>query len=756
MKTQSFILLLCLFLSINYAEAQTYTEVGLYRTFERSVTNTNPYSNKFSDVELNCKYISPTGDTTDFYGFFDGDGNGGGNLTTGNIWKLRFMPDTVGQWIYSWSWSDTTTGGQDTFLCVTENAGKGILRAYENNPRWLAYNGTEPVWIKSYYESGHGAIAQDFDWIKQNVYQPLIDEGYNHLMVNWLLSLCCYNQFYHDGPAQSTTDLTLYTSGQASSTMRLDVWKLMEQNVAWLNEHNIGLFMFLGLNGGRNGGPDWTILSEAEKDFYIRYVVARLAPYANIAGWNYTWEVEGNTENGELGCMRLIQKYDVFDHLRGYQDEKPKYNEFHRPEYNFAGVENHRIHSDNREPQYWAEPWTHHWACLMGYVPGKPVYMVEGNALWRRYWRSKIFTETGKYVTLDQVRQSAWGCATAASSFTWCGHNETGDLMAYGEQGLPFHGDVNPYARAAYEIDLLADVMNNEVAFYNLSPSDSLLSGCDSLRVWCLSDSAEQYLVFTTEGDSFKLQLAVGQYNSNQWINTKTGAGVETDSITISVVQNYAFVPPDTINDWVLLVRKEWEKNIKEDANIISAETDTSGLKLFVTCNKDMNDPTDFHYGFKVKVNGKTTGYTIDSISYNTANKPVLILEVSKQVVIGDVVLLSYSGTLRASDSSVLSPVTDMNVVNNSVVEPTGVYFKKINDMEFTLFPNPCSDNLTVSSNVKMSSINVFDITGKSLFEIDNIDELTKPISMINLPKGVYVLSITSAYATTVHKILKE
>ena len=731
--------------------AQIYTEVGIYRTFERSIENNNPYTNKFSNVELSCKYISPAGDTTDFIGFFDGNGAGGGDSITGNIWKVRFMPDTVGQWIYAWSWSDTTTGGQDTFLCVTDNAGKGILKAYEDNPHWFAYNGKEPVWIKSYYESGHGAISQPFDWVTENVYQPLIDNGYNHLQVNWLLSLCCFSQFYNDGPAQSTTGLTLYQSGKASSTMRLDVWKLMEQNVAWLNDHNIGLHMFLGFDGGRNGGPAWTALSGPEKEFYVKYVIARLAPYANIAGWSYVWEVPGDRLEEELGWAQLVKQYDVFDHLRTYEDEKPDEHEYNRPEYNFAAVENHNMFSTNRDidRNYWIKAWTHHNACLAGYVPGKPVIMIEGNALWRRYWQPKMGA------TQDDLRQSAWGCATAGASFIWCGHAGESTLMAYGPEGLPFHGDINSYATSAMQIDILTNIMNNELNFYSMSPSDSLLSGCDPLRVWCLSDSAGQYLVFTTEGDSFKLELAAGKYNSNQWINTKTGAGEAIDTIAISVAQSCSFTPPDTINDWVLLVRNDWKQNITGEANIISAETDTSGLKIFVTCNKEMNDPVNFHYGFKIRVNGSTTGYTIDSISYDTLDKEVLILEVNTHILTDDDVLLSYSGTLKAIDSSVLASVADCEVTNNSLIE-TGVFYKGMNKIRLNLFPNPCFDNLTVSSNEELNSIKVLDITGKPLLEVNNINRISKQISLSDIPTGLYLLSITSKYSSTVHKIIKE
>jgi len=741
---------------MNFIKAQTETQIGLYRTFEKSLENNNVYSNKFSDVELTCTYISPSGDTTDFYGFFDGDGNGGGDKQTGNIWKIRFIPNEVGEWNYKWTWSDTTAGGEDTFMCDSANAGKGILQAYEENPRWLAYNGTDPVWLKSYYESGHGAIAQRFDWITENVYQPMIDRGYNHFQVNWLLSLCCFEQFYNDGPARSTTDLTLYQNGQASSTMRLDVWKLIEQNVAWLNDRNVGLFMFLGFDGGRNSGPAWTSLSEYEKDFYIRYVLARLAPYANIAGWNYVWEVPGDREDQELGWARLVQKYDVFNHLRAYHDEQPKYNEFNRSEYNFAGVENHRIHSDNREPQYWSAPWTHHKACLMGYVPGKPVYMVEGNALWRRYWAAKILKETGKTVTLAEVRQSAWGCATAGASFTWCGHEGASPLMAYGPQGLPFHGDENIYAFSALQMDILSDVMNNEVAFYRMHPTDYLLFEQDTNSVWCLSEPGEQYLVFTTQGHPFKLQLAAGQYNSNQWISTTTGAGTIVPAFTAADNEQILFTPPDTITDWVLLIRKEWEQNISEESNILSAESDVSGLLVTVSCSKEMSIPSNYIYGFTITDMDSKTSFAILGIAVDSSNKNIIVIELSDPIIKDKEIRLTYSGTLASIDSTILAPIIDLPVTNNSkaevIVDAIDTY-KKLNG---SIFPNPCSEYIEISSDFDIKLIKIFDITGKLVFEKVSFTQTGIKISTGNFQPGMYLIYLTSENMNSVVKFTKK
>ena len=585
-------------------------EVSLYRIFELPVVNDKTYNNKFTDVELTATYTSPSGNTFEFPGFFDGDGNGGGNYQKGNVWKLRFMPNELGEWTYEYKWSDTTTGGSGTFNCVAEGAGKGVLQPYKSNPRWLAYNGTDPVWLKSYYETGHGAIGQDFAWIVENVYSKFVDEGYNHLQVNWLLSLCCFYQYYQDGPEPETLNLYLYRYDLFTS-MNFDVWRRMEQHLGWLNDHDVGVHMFLGVDGSRNNGPDWGKLSSEEKDWFAEYMVARLAPFANLAGWNFVWEVPGDRVDRELGFARLIQKYDIFNHLRTYQDEKPRDNEYDRPEYNFAAVENHGY----SEKSEWGRAWTHHKGARDGYISGKPVFMSEGNALWRRYWHIKINAQYGT-VDQDDLRQSAWACVTAGASFTWCGHGNT--LSAKGDEGLPFYGDHNSYTRSARYIDILTRVMNEEVVFYHMTPQDSLLSGHDSKAVWCLAETGRQYLVFAIGGKSFTLNVASGQYNNNIWLNAETGASQNTGSI--SGGSNKKFTSPNTSTDWVLILRTDESLIVDEETR----NTDTEQLqKDFILYQ---NFPNPFNPQTTIQYDLIQPGY-IKLTVYNLKGRAIAVLE---------------------------------------------------------------------------------------------------------------------------------
>ena len=527
------------------------TEVGLYRVFEKEIVNKKSYPNKFIDVELTATFTSPSGKSTEFFGFFDGDGHGGGSSSVGSSWKLRFMPDELGEWRYAYQWSDGSEGGTGSFTCVLENAGKGPLMPYEQNPRWFAYNGTEPVWLKSYYETGHGVIAQDFEWVKEHVYQKFIDRGYNHLQVNWLLSLCCFEQYYLDGPKPETLDLALYTEGEITSSMKLNVWQMMEKHLAFLNENNIAVHMFLGFDGGKNDGPRWDRLSEEEKAFFVRYAVARLAPFANLAGWNFVWEVDGDRKAYELGWARLIKKYDVFNRLRTYEDEFPRENEYDREEYTFAAVENHLIAAPTKDLDrpYWKEPWTHHMASILGYQ-GKPVFMSEGNALWRRFWQER----TG--ATQDDLRRSAWACATGGASFTWNGHASEYELFAGGHTGLPFNKE-NPYIASETYIDILTRTLSREVAFYRMQPGDELLKHHDAMRVWALVEEGSQYLVFSSHGERFGLLLAPGTYDNATWIDAKTGErAAQAPVVSGNKEEPTLFEPPNRETDWVLILRK--------------------------------------------------------------------------------------------------------------------------------------------------------------------------------------------------------
>ena len=274
------------------------------------------------------------------------------------------------------------------------------------------------------------------------------------------------------------------------------------------------------------------------------------------------WEVEGDRETHELGLARLLEKHDIFEHLRTYQDEMPREHHYDKDVYTFAVVENHLMAAPEKEIErynYWRTAWTHHMACLVSYEE-KPVYMVEGNALWRRYWHER------SGATQDDLRQSAWGCATAASSFNWNGHQSEYELYADGPTGLPFN-ERNDFKASEMYVDIVAQTMNNEVEFYKMTPQDNQLTGHDPFRVWAMAEPGRQYLVFSIKGDPFWLYVGEGEYTNNVWLDTKTGEQQAAEAVTGKgeiqrrrrgggdAPEAHAFEPPSRETDWVLILR---------------------------------------------------------------------------------------------------------------------------------------------------------------------------------------------------------
>lgn len=523
--------------------------VPLYRVFQKDVTNTAGYANKFTDVTLNVEYTSPSGRKIQFAGFYDGDGQGG---QSGNVWKMRFMPDEVGTWSYAYSWSDGKSGGSGTFTAVGAGAGPGILKAYAENPHWFAYNGKEPVFLKSYKIGAGGFTGTPVEWAASNVYSKLAQRGYNHVLMK-SLPIGWTNEKPGDAPVDH---LGRPVWSGKPTVQDLQVWRRLEEHMGWLNVHGINVHFFMGFDPKGEASVDASFaqirfyqLSAADQEFYVRYITARLAPFANVAGWNYTWETDGN--GGEQRLMDLLAKYDPWKHLATYHDEAPADNDYANPRYSFAGIENHGYFGNSGGAV--ALDSASHYQATIDAFRDKPVYMVEGNGLWRGCW--------AKDNANTSITRAAWAVTLGGGSFAWqdasgCSDGPIADMLDW-PAGDP----------VAKRLDVLYDMMSQEVAFQRMQPHNELLSGCwnsfdrygpvPNGPCFALAEAGKQYVVYKESGGGFSLSLASGQYSAT-WVDTRSGARQAANGGAVntggSAVQFFA---PSTSTDWVLLLKSQ-------------------------------------------------------------------------------------------------------------------------------------------------------------------------------------------------------
>ena len=94
-------------------------------------------------------------------------------------------------------------------------------------------------------------------------------------------------------------------------------------------------------------------------------------------------------------------------------------------------------------------------------------------------------------------------------------------------------------------------------------------------------------------------------------------------------------------------------------------------------------------------------------------------------------------------DTAVWSPWSHVVLFNTSSAGIRGV-----DDVAFSLFPNPATDAFTVETPALDSRLTLFDIRGTELYSVD-IRSTRTTIGIADLPTGVYFVSLTSPTGTT-------
>lgn len=540
-------------------------EIPLYRTFERVVTNTGSYANKFTDVQLQTSFThQPSGRTIDFIGFFDGNGDGTGSATEGTVWRFRFMPDALGTWNYTWSWSDGTSDGSGSFECIEAGRGKGILKPYVDNPRWFAYNGTEPVFLKSYYSGEH--LNEDPDWVGPNVWQKLLDRGYNHIQSAGLP--IAYVEESWQGEVGAVNKVLFYND-DPKSQMQLDVWKNLDGCVRWCSEHDLAMHLFQGFHGKKQFIVNWGELDTDEKEFYVAYVCARLAAYQAIAGWCFSWEVNGPVGSSPYHLAQLLSQYDPFDHMRSFH--KGSDTNHALDVYDFASLFK-GTYADM--------------AALNALELNKPLFVSENRDLWRSCYSDSA----------NAKRTEAWMMTMAGATFTW-------NWVAGGICGDPNDPDDLFASTADEQIDILYGIMENDLTFYQMGPHDDLLSG-QGTDTHCLAEPGAQYCVSVPDGGSFSLQMASGTYQGH-WVDCESGSRIAVSSPG----GNRSFTTPSTGVDWALVLVLDDPNNNAPVITAVTADPEpVSGTttQLSVTANDPDGDPITIDWATSSSPPGST------------------------------------------------------------------------------------------------------------------------------------------------------
>ncbi len=449
--------------------------VGQWDRFEVAVRNAKKYADPYRDVTLNVSFTRPDGDKVDFWGFYDG----------GSMWRVRFMPDRLGVWRYSATFSDGSRGASGSFTCVASDL-PGMISRDEHNPLWFGYKGGRHLLVRSFHV-GDRFFAQNWpdaerktflDWAQQ--------QGYNTLSI-----ASHYLNRNAEGRGRGWETPALWPLNAAE-------YQRMERALDDLARRRFVVFPFAGFLGRASNFPR----EPKEQELYLRYTLARLGAY-----WNLMLNVGGpepelknnaymtREEINRAGA--LIRRLDVFGHLLSVHTPTGD-NPFRNESWlSYATLQGPKAF-DRRELS----------AGLLDNHAGKPLYAQE--TLWSGNYT--VTRRHGRDYTDDDIRKNAYVVVMSAAALNFADNR--------GDSSTGFSGTLKLEDRAQARHDIIRMVWDffETIPFYRLSPRQDLVTSG-----FCLAEEGREYLIYLESGGSVSVKIKPAHLSGYavKWINAR-------------------------------------------------------------------------------------------------------------------------------------------------------------------------------------------------------------------------------------------
>jgi hypothetical protein len=290
----------------------TQSTVEQWGIFELTLDGSDA-GNPFLDVELTAQF-SYKHRTIEVDGFYDGDG----------IYRVRFMPDTQGEWRYhTKSNRAELSGAEGAFTCVAPSAGNHGPVSVTNTYHFTYADGT------AYKQIGTTCYVWNLqgEEVETQTLTTLAQSPFNKIR------FCVFPKHYRyneNEPAHYPFPCLSKGSSQWLGSNKSEIrqgWRFdfarfepayfqhLEQRVGHLRDLGIEADLILFHPYDRWG---FSTMTAEQDDRYLRYVVARLAAYRNI-WWSMANEFDLMDDKQMADWDRffqVVQASDPYQHLR--------------------------------------------------------------------------------------------------------------------------------------------------------------------------------------------------------------------------------------------------------------------------------------------------------------------------------------------------------------------------------------------------------------------------------------------------------
>lgn len=283
---------------------------GVFEATFNGPDNANPFIE--ADLRAIFKHEKKV---VEINGFYDGDG----------IYKVRFMPDFVGNWSFVTISNVQALNGQSgNFECVEPSASNhGFVRVkdqfhfeYADGTPHYSFGTTCYAWIHQSMELQEKTLktleSAPFNKLRMCVFPKHYDYNLKEPML-----------YPYEGSLQDGFDFTRFN---------IDFYKHLDKRILDLQRLGIECDLILFHPYDRWGFSD---MGAENDDRYLKYIVSRLAAYRNI-WWSMANEydlfydpatkVETKTIEDWDRFFHIVQRYDPYQHLRSIHNCRKFYD----------------------------------------------------------------------------------------------------------------------------------------------------------------------------------------------------------------------------------------------------------------------------------------------------------------------------------------------------------------------------------------------------------------------------------------------
>jgi hypothetical protein len=279
--------------------------------------------NPFRDIELSAEF-SHQHRICRVAGFYDGDGN----------YVIRFMPDTEGKWLYiTSSQTPELNNHRGSFICTPASEGNhGPVRvrdtyhfAHEDGTLHFSFGTTCYVW------------NHQGDALEEQTLETLKNAPFNKMRMCVFPKHYTFNQ--NEPPYHAFERLE--DGSWNFDRFNPEFFRHLEQRVQDLRESGIQADIILFHPYDRWG---YSTMPADVDDSYLRYVVARLAPYRNV-WWSMANEYDLMKSKTMLDWDRffkIVQACDPYQHLRSVHNCREFYDH-NKPWVTHCSIQRHDL-----------------------------------------------------------------------------------------------------------------------------------------------------------------------------------------------------------------------------------------------------------------------------------------------------------------------------------------------------------------------------------------------------------------------------